>query len=113
MQSQFGNQLGNDIGTALHAKPTGDLVMYFVPGDALAARDLQLRGLLSKTGMLAAKQTWAMTITITATPEEAEWMREQILSGITPQRVSAITFVIHTIQPREPGTAVELAYSIA
>ncbi len=84
--------------------PTGEIMTFTLPPDALGAHDPQLTAVLTKAGALAAAQRQSTTILVTALAQDFRYLNQALWNGVPAPRASHVHLENLTVGASQPYT---------
>ncbi|CBJ41867.1 hypothetical protein AB6Q13_18180 [Ralstonia solanacearum] len=84
--------------------PSGEIMTFTIPPDALGAHDPQLTAVLTKAGALAAAQRQPATILVTALTQDFRYLNQALWNGVPAQRASHVHLENLTVGASQPYT---------
>ncbi len=88
--------------TAARTAPTGEVLTFTIPPDALGAHDPQLTSVLTKAGALAAAQKRPATIQVAALTQDFRYLNQALWNGVPAQRANYVRLENLTVSASQP-----------
>ena len=82
--------------------PTGEVMTFVIPPDALGAHDPQLTAVLTKAGALAAAQKRPATIQVAALAQDFRYLNQALWNGVPAQRAGYVRLENLTVSASQP-----------
>lgn len=82
--------------------PTGEVLTFTIPPDALGAHDPQLTSVLTKAGALAAAQKRPATIQVAALTQDFRYLNQALWNGVPAQRANYVHLENLTVSASQP-----------
>ena len=82
--------------------PTGEVMTFAIPPDALGAHDPQLTAVLTKAGALAAAQKRPATIQVAALAQDFRYLNQALWNGVPAQRAGYVRLENLTVSASQP-----------
>ncbi|CAJ0716184.1 MULTISPECIES: hypothetical protein [Ralstonia] len=82
--------------------PTGEVMTFAIPPDALGAHDPQLTAVLTKAGALAAAQKRSATIQVAALAQDFRYLNQALWNGVPAQRAGYVRLENLTVSASQP-----------